>query len=102
MNTYKGDKMVKKILLMGFVIGMSTVVSAGVNDKTVVKNVNINTDVRSGQVNVGKNAKLNLGSVKIGKGSTVEGGSINSMVNTGDVKLGQGAQADIGGVDIGH
>ncbi len=94
--------MVKKILLMGLVVGMSTVVSAGVNDKTVVKNTTIRTNVNSGQVHVGKNAKLNLGSVKIGKGSTVEGGPIESNVNTYEVKLGQGSQADIGGVDIGH
>ncbi|MDF1874271.1 hypothetical protein JHD48_00825 [Sulfurimonas sp. SAG-AH-194-I05] len=96
--------MIKNILLSSLMIlGFTSSAIAGVGDKTIVKNVQINTNVRSnGKINVGNNAKLQLGAIKIGAGSTVEGGSINSMVDTNEIKLGNGASADIGGVDIGH
>ena len=93
--------MVKRNLLSFIVIlGMSTVLSAGVNDKTVVKNSNIKTEVKSGNVDV--KGKLNMGSVKVGKGTQIESSNIESKTSTGNVNVGSGGSADIGGVDIGH
>ena len=93
--------MVGKILLSLVVFfGLSSVLNAGINDKTVVKNSNLKTEVKSGNVDV--KGKLNMGSVKVGKGSQIEGSNIESRTTTGNVNVGQGGQADIGGVDIGH
>jgi hypothetical protein len=93
--------MVKKIILSLVVMfGFSSVLSAGVNDKTVVKNSNIKTEVKSGNIDV--KGKLNMGSVKVGKGTQIEGSNIESKVQTGNVNVGKGGDATIGGVDIGH
>jgi len=93
--------MVKKILLsLVMMLGLSTALSAGVNDKTVVKNSSIKTEVKSGNVDV--KGKLNMGSVKVGQGTQIEGSQIESKVSTGNVNVGSGGSADIGGVDIGH
>ena len=92
--------MLKIILSLITMLGLSTVLSAGVNDKTAVKNSNIKTEVRSGNVDV--KGKLKLGSVKVGKGTEIEGSNIESRTETGNINVGQGGEADIGGVDIGH
>ena len=93
--------MLKNIVLSFFVlVGLSTMVHAGVNDKTVVKNSNIKTEVNAGNVDV--KGKLNLGSVKVGQGSEIENSNIESRTNTGNVNVGQGGEADIGGVSIGQ
>ncbi|WP_455757483.1 hypothetical protein [Sulfurimonas sp.] len=93
--------MIKKILLsLVVMLGLSTALSAGVNDKTVVKNSNIKTEVKSGNVDV--KGKLNMGSVKVGKGTEIEGSNIESRTSTGNVNVGQGGEADIGGVSIGN
>ena len=81
-------------------LGLSTALSAGVNDKTVVKNSNIKTEVKSGNVDV--KGKLNMGSVKVGKGTEIESSNIESRTSTGNVNVGQGGEADIGGVSIGN
>ena len=93
--------MVKKILLSFVVMfGFSTALSAGVSDKTVVKNSNIKTEVKSGNVDV--KGKLDLGSVKVGKGTEIEGSNIESRTSTGNVNVGQGGEANVGGVSIGN
>jgi hypothetical protein len=43
-----------------------------------------------------------MGSVKVGKGTQIEGSNIESKVQTGNVNVGKGGDATIGGVDIGH
>lgn len=91
----------KKILVATLVVmGLFSTSYAGVNDKTVVKNSTIRTDVNSGNVDV--KGKLNMGNVKAAKGTQIEGSSIESRTNTGNVKVGQGGEANIGGVNLGN
>lgn len=92
--------LVKILLSLVVMLGLSTALSAGVNDKTVVKNSSIKTEVKSGNVDV--KGKLNMGSVKVGKGTEIEGSNIESRTQTGNVNVGQGGEADIGGVSIGN
>jgi len=93
--------MLTKVLLSLLVLfGFGSVLNASVNDKTVVKNSTLKTDVKSGNVDV--KGKLNMGHVKVAKGTQIEGSSVESKVQTGNVKVGKGGKANIGGVDIGH
>ena len=91
--------MFKKSLLVLLALGVCTILSAGVNDKTVVKNSTLETNVQAQNIDV--KGKLNLGSVKVGKGSTIENSQIRSNTNVGNVKVDKGGEASVGGVEIG-
>jgi len=91
----------KKVLVVVLVvIGLFSTLNAGVNDKTVVKNSTIKTDVKSGNVDV--KGKLNMGNVKVANGTEIEGSTIESKTSTGNVNVGQGGEANIGGVNLGN
>ena len=66
--------------------------------KTTLKNVNISTKVKSG--NIDSKGSLNVGHVKIAKGSTLKDTNINSNVKTKNISVSKGASADIGSVNI--
>ncbi|MDF1874274.1 hypothetical protein JHD48_00840 [Sulfurimonas sp. SAG-AH-194-I05] len=68
------------------------------NNKTVLKNVTINTKTKAG--NIDTKGKLSMANVKIAKGTTLKNTNINANVKVKNVSISKGSTADIGSVNI--
>ena len=66
--------------------------------KTVLKNVNILTKTKTG--NIDTKGKLNVANVKIAKGTSLKDTNINADVNVKNISVSKGSSADIGSVKI--
>lgn len=66
--------------------------------KTVLKNVNILTSAKTGNINT--KGKLNIANVNVAKGTTLKDTNINSDVNVKNISVSKGSSADIGSVKI--
>ncbi|WP_455757480.1 hypothetical protein [Sulfurimonas sp.] len=68
------------------------------DEKTVLKNVNILTSTKTG--NIDTKGKLSIANVKIAKGTTLKDTNINSDVKVKNISVSKGSSADIGSVKI--
>lgn len=66
--------------------------------KTILKNVNIATSTKTG--NIDTKGKLSIANVKVSKGTTLKDTNINADVKVKNISVSQGSSADIGSVHI--
>jgi hypothetical protein len=73
-------------------------VASTTSGKTTLKNVNITTKAKTGNINA--QGKLNVAHINIAKGSSLKDTNINSDVKTKNISVSKGASAEIGSVNI--
>ena len=66
--------------------------------RTVLKNVNINSKVKAGNINT--KGKVSLAHVKVANGSTLKNTKINANVDAQDISVGKGSALEVGSVNI--